>query len=102
MEKVRLEAVSRLNKRIVLAEPRWKLITETKHPEVIGKEEEVKAALESPDEIRESRKDEKVHLHYKKAGNYSMCVVTKSNGEGFVITAYLTDRIKEGKQIYKR
>jgi len=46
--------------------------------------------------------DARVHLYYKSIGKISVCVVTdhfdKSNG--YVITTYLTDRIKEGEQIY--
>lgn len=80
----------------------WQQIITTKHPGIAKYEEKIKEALRDPDEIRLSTQDTKVHLYYKSMGKISVCVVTdhldKSNG--YVITTYLTDRIKEGEQIY--
>ena len=36
-----------------------------KHPIMAGREEDVKAVLENPDEIRQSKSDENVYLFYK-------------------------------------
>lgn len=65
------------------------------------KEPEVKEALSSPDEIRQSKKDDSVYLYYLYKGKFSVCVVCRHlNGEGYIITAYMTDRIKEGERIW--
>ena len=96
------DVISKLNKRIYVAKARWNLIIKTKHLEIEGKEKEVKETLTNPDEIRLSKSDATVYLYYKRYRKLSLSVVVKhNNGEGFIITAYYTDRIKEGNQIYK-
>lgn len=63
---------------------------------------EVKNALKDPDEVRRSKQDPRVHLYYKSIGKVSICVVAdhQDRKEAYIITKYLTDRIKEGEQIY--
>ncbi|PIP73114.1 MAG: hypothetical protein COW89_03245, partial [Nitrospinae bacterium CG22_combo_CG10-13_8_21_14_all_47_10] len=40
---------------------------------------------------------------YKSHRKYSLVVMAKHrNGDGFIITAYYTDQIKEGKRVYRR
>ena len=41
---------------------RWELITTIKHPVMAGRESGVRLALESPDEVRQSRIDAEVLL----------------------------------------
>ena len=102
MSETYFEVTSKLNKRVYVTKSRWSLIIKTKHLEIEGKEKEVKETLTEPDEIRQSISDESVYLYYKKYGKLSLSVVVKhKNGDGFIITAYYTDRIKEGKQFYK-
>lgn len=80
----------------------WVRITTVKHPSIVKYEKQVKDALQDPDEVRKSQQDERVHLYYKHIGKLHICVVADhiQETEGYVITAYLTDRIKEGEQIY--
>lgn len=80
----------------------WQRIVTTKHPSIAKYEEKVKEALKDPDEIRLSTQDPRVYLYYKNIGKVSVCVVTDHVGrdDGYIITTYLTDRIKEGEQIY--
>lgn len=80
----------------------WKKIVTTKHPSVAKYEEEIKQTLQNPDQIRKSKQDEKVNLYYKSLGGIHICVVTDNvnDKEGYIITTYLTDRIKEGEQVY--
>ena len=62
-----------------------------------GQEDLVKLTLASPEEVRQSKKDTSVHLYYRKSGDDYCCVVTKHlNGDGFVVTAYMTNKIKIG------
>ena len=43
-----------------------------------------------------------VYLYYSSYGRYYLCVVCRHlNGEGFIITAYLTDQIKKGVTVYE-
>lgn len=63
-----------------------------------GREDLVKETLVNPNQIRRSRKDSNVYLHYKRVNGKYNCVVAKHlNGEGFIITTYITDRIKAGE-----
>lgn len=81
----------------------WRKIVTFKHPAMARKEEEVKLAPHEPDEIRQSVRSESVLLYYRKENDYFTCVVVRVlDGEGFIITTYLTDRVKEGKSIWKR
>lgn len=80
----------------------WKQIIEIKHPSIAKHETDVKNALKEPDEVRRSKQDPRVHLYYRNIGKLNVCVVADHENEtnGYLITAYLTDRIKEGEQIY--
>lgn len=80
----------------------WKIITAVKHPSVAKYTKQVKGTLRNPDQIRRSKQDPRVHLYYKNIGKLYICVVADHIAikEGYIITAYLTGRIKEGEQIY--
>lgn len=82
----------------------WQIIVEHKHPSVAKHKKDVKDALRNPDEVRKSKKDVRVHLYYKNIGNIYVCAVADhiNEREGYIITAYLTDRIKEGEKIYEK
>lgn len=103
MNDIYFEVISFLNKKIRTTKSHWELITKIKHPEIDGKEEEVKACLRNPIEVRKSSDDPNVLLYYKEEGKYFLSVVVRHlNGEGFIITAYIADKIKEGEIIWKR
>jgi|SRR3989338_7086527 len=98
-EEVYFEVDSYLGKKIRITKQYWNKVIKTKHPLMKDKESIVKGTLITPTELRVSRKDPTVFLYYKKLNGKYSCVVTKSlNGEGFIITAYITDRIKAGKK----
>jgi hypothetical protein len=78
----------------------WNLI-EQKHPEVAGQVNEVRECLRSPDLARRSKQDPAVYLFYSPQPPYHLAVVAKRlDGEGFIVTAYLTDKIKEGELVW--
>ena len=83
---------------------RWALITNVKHPVMAGRESSVRAALEDPDEIRQSRTAVEVFLFYKaEARARWVCAVTRQTGDrAFLVTAYPTDAIKEGVRIWRK
>ncbi len=82
----------------------WDYIVSIKHPAMVGCEQEVQETLQSPDEIRISRSDPKVYLFYKsKQARRWVCAVAKQlDEEGFLITTYPTDAIKEGTKIWPK
>ena len=82
----------------------WELIVTAKHPVMAGKQTEVQAAIKEPDTIRQSRKDSSVYLFYKlEHFNRWICAVVKRvNGNGFLITTYPTDAIKEGNLLWHK
>ncbi|MBA3724270.1 MAG: DUF4258 domain-containing protein [Candidatus Levybacteria bacterium] len=82
----------------------WTTIATIKHPSIATHKEDVQLTLEDPDQVRKSKQDPRVHLYYKNIGKVQVCVVTDhiDQKEGYIITAYLTDRVKEGEKIYDK
>lgn len=83
---------------------RWELITTVKHPVMAGREGVVRATLESPEQVRQSRSDAQVLLFYHAEGasRWVCAVARRAEDQGFLITAYPTDAIKEGTQIWPK
>ena len=98
------EAETLLGFRIRVTRERWQLITTVKHPVMAGREQQVRAALEMPDEVRQSRSDPAVFLFYRAEHTKRwMCAVARQNDQdGFLITAYPTDAIKEGMPVWPK
>ena len=80
----------------------WTVITTIKHPVMKGRQSEVISALHMPTEVRRSRSDERVFLFYRKEleSRWTCSVAKQLNGDGFLITAYPTDAIKEGEKVW--
>lgn len=98
-----LRVASRIGKHIQITHSYWQRIVTIKHPSIAGKEKEAKKTLEDPSIIRQSRTDSHVFLYYRKQKSCYLCVVARHlNGQGFVITVYITDKIKEGKLIWQK
>jgi len=92
-----------LYKEIRITKEYWDFVKTVKHPNMEGKEKEIIKTLKDPEFIRKSNKDERVYLYYKSTGNRYICVACKHlNGEGFIITTYITDRLKEGEEIWRK
>lgn len=98
------EAITPLGFRVRVTVERWHLITTSKHPVMAGREGSVKNTLENPDQVRQSRSDTEVLLFYQGEGaSRWVCAVAKrTQDQGFLITAYPTDAIKEGAQIWPK
>jgi len=79
----------------------WNKIITIKHPVIAKYENKVKESLAKPTEIRKSKQDPAVHLYYRNIGNIYVCTVCDhvTKKSGYVITAYLTKRIREGEKI---
>lgn len=80
----------------------WAVITTIKHPVMVGREPDVRATLEAPDEIRRSRSDPNIYLFYGTDGprRWVCAVARREAGDGFLVTAYRTSAIKEGVRIW--
>jgi hypothetical protein len=82
----------------------WELIITIKHPVMSGRETDVQSALREPDEIRRSRSDPAVHLFYRleRPKRWICAVAKRLDGDGFLITTFPTDAIKEGERIWSK
>jgi hypothetical protein len=90
--------------RVHVTEAYWQLITTIKHPIMADRLADVQKALQNPDEVRQSQVDSAVYLFYKseREKRWVCAVAKRSNGDGFLITTYPTDAIKEGKRIWPK
>jgi hypothetical protein len=79
----------------------WQRIV-AKHPDLADRLEEVKQALISPVEVRRSNRDADVLLFYSANEHWVVAVARRLNGDGFLVTAYRTDAVKEGEVIWRR
>ena len=97
------EVESKVKKKISISNEHWKHISEIKHPEVSGLEDEIKQTLIIPIEIKRRNSDRNIYLYYSKYKSKFLCVVIRHlNGNGFVITAYITSKIKKGEILWKQ
>jgi hypothetical protein len=82
----------------------WELIVTVKHPVMRGHEAEVQTVLHHPEEVRRSRGYPSVLLFYRaeQPGRWLCAVAKRLNAEGFLITTYPTDAIKEGERIWSK
>lgn len=89
-----------------LTDERWEHIQE--HPEMVGLKEAIAEILEKPEAVVESPSDPLARLYYRfyhhtMVGGKHMCVVVKIlSGDAFVVTAYLTDRVKKGTLLWPK
>jgi len=82
--------------------PEEPYIVNIKHRPMKNKEDIVKETLSNPEEIYRSKIDHNIYLYYRQFDRI-YCIVVKHIGEvGFLITAYPTDKIKEGERIWKK
>lgn len=63
----------------------------------------MKRTLADADQVSVSKVDPNVYLYYKRTEKRFICVVVRHlDGEGFIISAYPTDVIKEGEVKWKK
>jgi hypothetical protein len=78
------------------------------HPEMVELERAVEATLAQPETVVESLSDPQAQLYYRfhpgtRVGDRYRCVIVKVHGEDrFILTAYLTDKIKRGVRIWPK
>jgi len=100
------EVRSKLGNAIRLDEDRWKHVLE--HPEMRDQLHRMKEAIADPDEIRGSAHTPSIRLFYKLSPHspvsekYMLVIVNVLDGEGFIVTAFFTDKVKKGGLIWKK
>jgi|YNPNPStandDraft_1061719.scaffolds.fasta_scaffold168691_2 hypothetical protein len=94
---------SHLNGVVRLTQERWEHIEEKRRQgELRPSMNEITQTLQQPDEVRASNHDPEVHLYYRAYGNRWSVVVVKQDPQGsFILTAYITDRIKQGGLLWR-
>ena len=103
MRPIRFEVTTPLGFTVRTTDDYWRKIATMKHRNMRDHEEEVKRTLLDPDVVRRSVADPKVLLFYRLAETtWTVAVVRRLNGEGFLITCYLTTTIKKGDEVWKR
>jgi len=96
----------KLGKVVSLDVNRWKHVLS--HPEMKNQRYRIKESLVNPDEIRESERSPQIWLFYKLYAKtpvtqkFMLVVVQVKDGEGFIVTAFFTDKIKKGDIIWKK
>ena len=93
-------------RRIRLTEERLKHILE--HPEMKNMIHAIEDALSSPEKIVQSLTDSQTRMYFRfyfgtMVGDKYLCVVVKiKSSDAFILTAYLTDKIKKGVLIWPK
>ena len=101
-DKIFFTVITPLNVEVRTTVSYWEYLITIKHPVMKGKEDIVKTALQSPDEIRQSITDKNNFLYYKRFDKL-YCMVVKHMGiEGYLITSYPTEKVKEGEIVWTR
>jgi len=96
----------RFGRRIRLTGERWNYIAH-KHPILLELRTEFENTIKEPELVASSVYDPDVLLCYRYfkellKGKYIVAVVRISKEDNFVVTGYVTDRIKKGNVIWKK
>ena len=91
------EVTDKTGRKIRLTKRQWKHIMR-RHPYMEKYLEEIKATIQIPDKITERPYNKcyyyKNYKHFKPPNRFILVIVRYLNGEGFVISTYLEDKIK--------
>ncbi len=82
------------NKIIRLTTKQWKNIV-YRHPEISNKLSEMENTLTFPDYKKEENNITKYYKYIKEEDKYMMVACKLLNGDGFVITGYITRKIQK-------
>lgn len=99
-----MEFIDNFKRKIMLSDERWNHITET-HPEMTDLVDAVKETLKYPELIKRSVYDENiilVYTYYEHIYNGKYICVVVAHDKELVVTAYITDRIKNGEIIWTK
>ena len=89
--------------RVHCTSAQWDRISTIKHPPMRGRLQDVVDTLVEPDQARRSVGDPAVLLFHRRIEPRWVCAVVKHEGrDGFLITAYPADKIKQGEIVWTR
>ncbi len=76
------------------------------HPELADAPEMIRATVDTPNRVIQSRSDPDARLYYRfyeatRVGDKFLCVVVVFGADPFVLTAYLTDRPRKGDTLWE-
>jgi len=97
---------SKMGKVVSLDEDRWRHVLN--HPEMRDQLDRIKETVMNPDEVRESTHDPSILLFYRLyeetpvTDKYLLVVIETQNREGFIVTAFFTDRVKKGGLVWRK
>jgi hypothetical protein len=89
-----------------LTDERWAHISE--HPEMSNMRAAIEETLAGPEVVVQSPSEPRARLYYRfyhrtlVGGKYLCAVVLAKDADAFVVTAYLTDRVKRGLILWHR
>lgn len=92
-------------RQIRLTEERWEHISE--HPEMTAMRFALEETLLGPEVFVKSMSYSDVRLYYRfypetlVGGKYLCAVVKLTEGDAFVVTAYVTDQVKKGEVLWQ-
>ena len=96
------EVISPLGTKVRTHSYHWYMVRH-KHPNHDFLLDDAIKCIANPDIIKKSLKDDRVRLSYKQHVKYLLIVVYKTlNGSGFLMTCYLTDKIKKGETLWQK
>jgi hypothetical protein len=74
-----------------------------KHPDLAGREGDIRQSLAGPTTVRRSTRDPAILLFYRPDDRrWLVAAARRLNGDGFLVTAYRADTIKEGAPVWPR
>ncbi len=89
--------------RVHCYEQYWQRKIVADHPIMEDRLGDVVSVLKEPGEIRRSKSDQDVYLFYNAVDNRLVCAVARQPGfDGFLITAYPTDKVKQGEVVWTK
>lgn len=77
------------------------------HPEVLVDEDKIELAVTEPELVAKGATEDtrvcyRFFIDTPVSGKYLAVVVKLQDGEGFIVTAYFTDRVKRGNIVWRR
>ncbi len=99
-----IEAVCVLGRKIRTTQAYWEYISRVKHADLAGRLEDVVHTLTHADEVWQEPERKGIAVYYRRTNGRWACVVARHlNGDGFIVTAYLTKKSKrKGKCLWPK
>ena len=97
-----LEVKDIFNKNIRITKAYWEYVLYTKHREAIDElnTDLLRQCLEDPDLVISTLEESVIQFYHQMTDTRFVCVVVRHlNGDGFVITSYITRQPKRNKKI---